>query len=189
MSRLLSTLIWHRGGVADEQWCPEFYRRLAAVRAFRRARRAALFRRFAGLCGRALSRDGGCGPEHIGDTADIPIRRIVGVRNPDGSLCHSLAPSRGTSREAWLRRYLAAEAVEYPPLRVYRDGASYYLDGGGSALIALEVMWAKGLSRVRAIVAGSLERPASASRTESPRSSGGAPDGCREVRPPGCTAA
>lgn len=192
MRSLLSGLVWHRGGVADEQWCPEFYRRLAAVRAFRRMRRAALFRRLAYLCGLQPSRCGGSEREHPDGTADILIRSIVGMRSPDGSVRHSLTLLPGTSCEAWLRRYLAPNALGQLPLRVYWEGSSYYLEESGSALIVLEVLQAKRVLRVRAVLVGSLPVPvdSSTSFARPPRSSVDSDsDGCRAVRAQRCTAA
>ena len=138
----------------ENKWLAE-YGRWEADAAFRRAR----IRAFGRAATAAMKRGNGqaaldtSAEERTADGLTIPIDSIVGVMDAYGTETQELPRLRSAHRGEWRRIYFLDSIDEYPPIRVRRGSAGWYLTEEGSALVALEALRLRGNASVRVTTA------------------------------------
>lgn len=170
-----------------EEWCPEFYRERAALRAFRRLRRDARPRRVAAfirsIAGRPALTDSHpmltCSPlTPRAWRARVKTGHVVGVVDHRGGRPHN--PRRSLSRRslpAWLALYLLPEPPVERAVRVHLLPSGIYL-AGTADLLLFEVLRSKGVDRIMVEPVVGEGRPVEAPSTA--RGRGYEPNGCEE---------
>jgi hypothetical protein len=78
----------------------------------------------------------------------ISIDSIVGLVDAKGRRTHGIPVLRRSMAEAWRRTFREADHDSHLPLSVVAGGDGWYLAGGSSALVTLEVLRAR---RIRSI--------------------------------------